>query len=73
MSDEKVESIPPRGFEVAAQARAAENIQRAILEDVNLRKWCVEKSIECGVSGGVMAAARAIYAFISNNDVSTIE
>lgn len=58
----------PRGYEVSQQMKTAENIQSAIIQDVSLRKWCVEKAMEafnaCD-TGHLITLANQIFEFVS--------
>lgn len=65
MSDEQMQSAP-KGYEVSAQAQIGANIQKAIMEDINLRKWCVEKALEDVATGPVVSTAQSILNFLTS-------
>lgn len=55
----------PRGFEKSLEQRAAEQIHAAIVADVRLRQWCIERAIEYRCLD-LIESGTAIFEFITN-------
>lgn len=61
---------PKKGFEVANDQQIATRIQAAIMNDVTLRKWCIEKAIErLGAQPeSAVALANDIFEFLTKKE-----
>jgi hypothetical protein len=57
----------PKGYEISAEQKAAEQIQTAILNDVKLKQWCIDKAIDgqCGGNPDIVLFANRIFQFIT--------
>lgn len=55
----------PKGYEIAADQKAFENIQAAIITDIKLRQWCIEKAMEACADELVITLAERILDFIA--------
>ena len=64
--EKETEEKQPKGYEISAEQKAVAKIQQTIIQDINLKKWCVETAFSSETTIDPLGLAREILEFLTD-------